>query len=56
MNKDKKIWLAEYKRCSCTFIDDKKSNIPKYCPRHQNPRKYCIKILDLGAEKGYVEF
>lgn len=52
------IWLEEYKTCSCTYIADKKRDLPGYCPKHGTDRKYIIKLPDAPDgdtfDRGYV--
>lgn len=49
-------YLEEYKNCSCTSIQHKKTDLPVHCPKHGTKRKYIIKIPDVKEEDvGYVE-
>lgn len=50
----KMVWLEEYKRCGCSFIADKKSDLPGYCPRHFDDFRRRTRILDVGFERGWV--
>jgi hypothetical protein len=48
-------YMEEYKHCSCSFIANKKKDLPAFCPRHQNPRKYIVKIPRVEEkELGYA--
>ncbi len=49
-------WIEEYKHCSCTSIQHKKTDLPGHCPKHGNARKYVIKLLKVKDEDiGFVE-
>jgi len=52
--KKKFVYYEEYGRCSCTFIADKKDELPGYCPRHFTDKKRRVRLLDMGFERGLV--
>lgn len=51
---NKMIWYEEYKTCSCTFIADKKEDLPGYCPRHFHDKRRRMKLPDNDFERGYA--
>ena len=40
----KPVYMEEYKHCSCSQMERKKSDLLGYCRRHGNDRKYVIKL------------
>ena len=57
---NKPVYMEEYKHCSCTQIEHKKSDLMGYCRRHGNDRKYVIKLPNGGdiydeSDLGFVE-
>lgn len=49
-----KVWYEEYKHCACSFIAEKRAELPGYCPRHGNEKRRRLKLPDKGFERGYV--
>jgi len=52
------VWMEEYKHCSCSQIERKKSDLLGYCRRHGNDRKYVVKLERLNIDDedlGFVE-
>lgn len=38
------VWMEEYKTCSCSQIERKKSDLLGYCSRHGHNRRYVVKL------------
>jgi hypothetical protein len=34
------FWIEEYKSCACSFVARIKAELPGYCPKHGNDRRY----------------
>ena len=54
----KSVYMEEYKHCSCTQMEYKKSDLMGYCRRHANDRKYVIKLpagVIPESDLGFVE-
>lgn len=41
----KEVWMEEYKTCSCTFLAEKKSELPGYCEKHGNDYRHRISMV-----------
>jgi hypothetical protein len=37
-------WMEEYKHCSCSFVAEKKEDLPGYCAKHGNSRNHLYKL------------
>lgn len=48
------VWYEEYRTCCCTFIADKREDLPGYCPRHFHSKRRRLRIPDVGFERGHV--
>lgn len=48
------VWFEEYRTCGCSFIADKKDELPGYCPRHFHDKRRRTRLPDVGFERGHV--
>jgi hypothetical protein len=46
-------WMEEYKKCGCSFVAKKKSELPGYCSRHGTDRRRATKLIE-PIECGYA--
>ncbi len=52
------VYMEEYKTCSCTQIERRKSDLQGYCHRHGTSKKRIVKLPDDNLEEsdlGFVE-
>ncbi len=48
------VWFEEYRTCGCSFVADKLSELPGYCPRHFHDKRRRTRLPDMGFERGHV--
>lgn len=52
------VWYQEYKQCSCTELQVKKSDLMGYCRRHMNNPRRTVKLPRCAIQDrdlGFVE-
>jgi hypothetical protein len=47
----KRVWLEEYRRCGCSYIVERRSDLVGYCPRHFSCKRLVTK-LPVNLEDG----
>jgi hypothetical protein len=46
----KRLWLEEYKTCSCSFLAVSRADLPGYCQKHGTEKRHRIKISKAAHE------